>query len=371
MPDSIYEFLERRENKDIWREAVDQTDWRLLNPVDRSRLDRLIPAVSYPSRSILINRMVTHRPTLATIIAEDAEVPPSRPQMILNEELLGNCKIGKKYQWNERDQKQLIELQQGNLSTALKQAIEDYFFGTISDLVPAIYDKSMVLSMSIALTGSCTFTDPISKVKFSISYPVTSGHIPTALAGGALWSAPTTCTPLADLEAHAETVYNTVGRFPDSISMHRAQLRQVAASSEAKIAYLTRMGGSGTTSQDLTGVFISDRACMELIGERVNPFTGAEVIINDAKYSEEQANATISDKFFLAVGANTGYYQFGWDGYIERGFMPTIENRLASGIYVVNGQKVDDVPHRYWTTAVANFVPVVRDPRYIAARKVV
>jgi hypothetical protein len=370
MANSIFEFLERRENKEIWREAVDQTDWRLLNPVDRSRLDRLIPAVSYPSRSILINRMVTHRPTLATIIAEDAEVPPSRPQMVLNEELLGNCKIGKKYQWNERDQKQLLELQQGNLPQALKMAIENYFFGVISDLVPSIYDKSMRLAMDIALTGSCTFTDPISKAKFSISYTPTSGHIPSALTGANLWSAPTTCTPLANLEAHAETVYNTLGMFPASISMHRAQLRQVAASNEAKIAYLTRMGGSGTTSQDLTGVFISDKAVMELIGERVNPFGMAEVIINDAKYSEEQANGSISDKEYLAVGANSGYYMFGWDGYIERGFMPTIENRLAAGIYVVNGQKIDDVPHRYWTTAVANYVPVVRDPRYIAARKV-
>jgi hypothetical protein len=370
MTQSIFEFLERRENKDIWRDAVDQTDWRLLNPVDRSRLDRLIPATSYPSRSILINRMTYHRPTLATIIAEDAEVPPSRPQMTLNEELLGNCKIGKKYQWNERDQKQLLELQQGNLPQTLKQAIENYFFGNIAGLVPAIYDKSMRLAMDIALTGSCTFTDPISKVKFSMSYPVTSGHIPTALAGGDLWSAPTTCTPLTNLETHAETVYNTLGMFPSSVSMHRAQLRQVAASNEAKIAWLTRTGGSGTTSQDLTGVFLSDRQVMELIGERVNPFGMAEVIINDAKYSEEQSNATISDKFYLAVGANTGYYQFGWDGYIERAFMPTIENRLASGIFVVNGQKTDDVPFRYWTTAVANFVPVVKDPRYIAARKV-
>ena len=83
------------------------------------------------------------------------------------------------------------------------------------------------------------------------------------------------------------------------------------------------------------------------------------------------ANGTIADKDFLAVGANTGYYMFGWDGAIERGFVPTIENKLASGIYVVNGEKTNDVPHRYWSTAVANFVPVVRDPRYIAARKVV
>ena len=367
---SIYEFLERRENKNITREMVDQTDWRLLNPVDRSRLDRLIPATSYPSRSILINRMVNHRPTLATLIAEDAEVPPSRPQMILNEELLGNCKIGKKYQWNERDQKQLIELQRGNLDTATKQAIENYFFGTIADLVPAIYDKSMRLAMDIALTGACDFTDPISKAKFKISYSTTSGHIATALAGAALWSASTTATPLAGLEAHAEVLYNSLGRFPQSISMHRAQLRQVAATSEAKIAWLTRTGGSGTTSQDLTGVFLSDRMVMELIGERVNPFGMAEVIINDAKYSEELANGTISDKDFLAVGANTGYYIFGWDGAIERGFVPTIENRLQSGIFVVNGAKENDVPFRYWTTAVANFVPVVRDPRYIAARKV-
>jgi hypothetical protein len=370
MTQSIYEFLERRENKQVWREQVDQTDWRLLNPVDRSRLDRLIPATSYPSRSILINRMVNHRPTIATIIAEDAEVPPSRPQMILNEELLGNCKIGKKYQWNERDQKQLLELQQGNLAPATKMAIENYFFGTIGDLVPAIYDKSMRLAMEIALSGSTDFTDPISKAKFKISYSTTSGHIATALTGADLWSAPTTATPLAGLEAHAEVVYNTLGKFPDNISMHRAQLRQVAATNEAKIAWLTRTGGSGTTSQDLTGVFLSDMQVKELISERINPNTGAEVIINDAKYSEELANGTISDKFFLAVGANTGYYQFGWDGYIERGFVPTIENRLASGIYVVNGQKIDDVPHRYWTTAVANFVPVVRDPRYIAARKV-
>jgi len=378
MPDSIYSFLQRRENLEKQEFLVDQTNYQLQNPPELSDFDRVMPATFYADPLMIIRRFTKHRPTVATLISEDAEVPPSRPQFAMNEETLSRAKIGKKYAWKGADMDLLQKLNNPTTTPALRTLIENEFFGTVAGLVPAIYDKSKLLTVPVALTGSTTFTDPISGVQFALSYAdsLVAEHMPVPLTAGARWSIPATCLPLQNLQDHAEALYytssNPLGMYPSYVFMNRVNFIRIRDSNEAKIAYLRELGNSTSGTPDFSGLTIPDAYLEGMIARRVNPRGTCKVVQLDAKISEEQTNGTIIDKFLMAVDGNTDYYFFGWDGYIERAFTPPVESMGAGGgIYIVNGQKTDDIPHRYWTTAAANFVPIVRDPRMIAARRVV
>jgi len=374
MADSIYAFLERRENKEIIDKLVDQTDYLLRQPT--TDIELVIPATSYASRSLLINRFKGHRPLVGTLIAEDQSIPPSRPQMLLSEELLTNTKIGKGYEWNEMDQRLLLELQSSTMQAATKTAIEQNFFGNVASIVPGLYDKSLILAMQVAISGVCNFVDPISGVNFAVDYTgaIPTAHLPAALTTTNKWDAPLTCTPLTIIKNLTEQVYrrssDPIGEWAPYIFMHWEQLRQIAESNEAKIAFVRSQGNSTTGTPDLTGVYLDDDTAKGLVTKFGH---GVQVKLFDTKYSELQADKrTVLNKPFLAdTAGNTGYIFLAFESYIERAFVPTIEAKLSPGVYLVNGFQTDRVPHRYWTEGVANFIPFVADPRRIAAQKVV
>lgn len=379
MAGEILEYLNRQDIANSVRVLVDQTNYLLMNDEAIPVLDRVIAPKFYADTNLLLNRIKHHRPTVGTLVSKDAEIPPSRPRMTLTEDVLKDSRIGKKLQYGSETLAMLrkLNMMSGTNAIAYAEVVKEHFFGEISGLVPAIQDKSRLLSTQIALTGSCNFSDPISKVQFSVSYTTVASHMPNALTTTARWNQPTTCTPLANLNVHAETVYydpaggnDNLGRFPDYVFMNRLNMRRVADSNEGKIAFLTKFGGNGSTSQDLTGVYVTDEAIKAIIGERVNPRRPATVVEIDAMISEEQADGTITDKFLMDVNGSTDYYFFAWDGYIERAFVPCEEDG-TSGIFIVSGELTNDIPFKTWTTAVANYMPIVLDPRQICARKVV
>jgi hypothetical protein len=143
--------------------------------------------------------------------------------------------------------------------------------------------------------------------------------------------------------------------------MHFAQLRQIADSNEAKIAYLRTIGADSATP-DVTGVYLKDEQVIDMIKMRVRCQT---VELFDAQYSEEAEDGTVTDKFFLP----DNYYLFGRDGYLERALVPTVEKDFQPGVFV-HSKVVEESPRQERTVAVANGIPLVVDERYIAARKV-
>jgi len=378
MAGEILEYLNRQDIANSIRILVDQTNVLLMDTEAVPILDRVIAPKFYADTNLLLNRIKTHRPTVGTLVSKDAEIPPSKPRMTLTEDVLKDSRIGKKYQYGSETLALIrkLNMMAGNNAVAFADVVRKHFFGEISALIPAIQDKARLLSTQIALTGSCNFSDPISKVQFSVSYTTVASHVPSALTGNARWNQVTTCHPLDDLRDHAEIVYydpaggnDNLGRFPDYVFMNRVNLRRIADSDQGKLAYLLK-NGVGTTSQDLTAVYVPDQAIKAIIGERVNPRSPATVVEIDAMISEEQADGTIQDKYLMAVNGSTDYYFFAWDGYIERAFVPCEEDG-TSGIFIVSGEKKDDIPFKTWTTAVANYMPIVLDPRQICSRKVV
>lgn len=320
-------------------------------------------------RELLIARMSHRKLPMAQILAPNEEVKAVRPQMTLIEILNKNIKLGQKLVWTERDFELLNRLETqvaagGPGAATARQAIQDYFFGNVQQLVPSVYEKSLFLAMRVAVTGNCNYTDPISGEQVAISYSPTSGHIAATLTGNARWSQSTnaSCTPLANLEAHARTVYNNTGRWPQAVVMREANMRQVADSNEAKTAVLRKMGAD-STNPDLTGVYIGDAQARDLILERTR---ATELIMFDAQYTEDSAAGTQSDGYFLP----DDYYLFIYEpGYIERAFVPTVERDFAPGLYQIN-EIESRLPRREYSAIAGCFVPFVRDERYIVARNV-
>lgn len=360
---SVVEYLTREKRK--VDKIVDKTFFRLLEGT--AAIDALMPRRNYVDRSLLILKMVNHKPTIASLVAEEQEIPASRPQAQLTEDLLSNCKIGKQIIWKARDFEMMQKMkmmvgQMGDLGEQVIAGLEKHYFGAVADLVPSINEKALVLTMRVATGQTATFTDPLSGSKFTLAYPDTiAAHLPAALTGNARWSQPLTATPLQNLEDHATAIYNNLGMWMPTIVMHFSTLRQIANTAEAKIAAL-RMMGADASDPATTGFYLSDQAVMDLIMQRTRC---TKVELFDAQYSEEAANGTITDKYFL----DDNYYLFSKPGYIEQAFVPTVEKNFASGIYQ-NSRVLNDAPRVERSVAVGNMIPACFDPRCLAARRV-
>lgn len=367
---SVVEYL-TREQRTI-NKIVDQTFFRLLEGTQP--IDALIPRTNYVDRSLLLLKMKNHRPTVASLVAEEQEIPASRPQTQLNEDLLSNCKLGKQYIWKARDfelmqKMKMMAAGMGSLGTQVIQGLEKHYFGMVADLVPSINEKALVLAMRVATGQTATFTDPITGAKFTLSYPdIIPAHLPAPLTTTARWSQPLTAKPLQNLEDHARLIYDGgetgstgLGMWMPTIVMHFNTLRQIAKTNEAKTAKLANMGSNSSTV-DLDTVYFKDQEVMDLIMERTRC---TQVIIFDAQYSEENAAGIITDKYYL----EENWYFFAKPGYIEQAFVPTVEKDFQPGIYQAS-RVINDAPRVERTVAVGNMIPACFDPRCLAARKV-
>ncbi|PZV19203.1 MAG: hypothetical protein DCF22_00615 [Leptolyngbya sp.] len=360
---SIVELLSRKK-RDVDK-IVDITFFRMLEEV--SAIASIFPITNYVDREILLLKFKHNRPTIGSIVAEDQDIPATRPRSELREELFSNLKIGKKLLFLERDFELMFKMKTylgmtGAVQTQVAAEIEKHFFGLTADLVPSVIEKLTVLAFQVATTGACIYTDPLTNARVALTYPGTLATLlPAALTGNARWSQPATATPLTNLEGHATAHYDVLGSFPQKIIMRWSNLRQVANSVEAKTAVMRRSGADSTTP-DTTASYITDALATDLILERTR---AKELILFDAQYSEESASGVITDKYYL----DDNTYLFARDGQFERAFVPTVEKDFASGIFFV-AEQTSKSPRREHAIAVGNGIPFVSDDRYIAARKV-
>lgn len=379
MTQSIYEYFERRDRKAEAQKIVNQTHINLLEETP-TEFDAVFRAQFYPDPDMALIKVEGHRPTVATIVSDDAEIPVSRPRMTLTEDTIKDMRLVKKYAWTGKELKMFQKMQRSDINAELKAAYEEYFFGTVRSLPVAIQDKAKMLAVPIGLKGALTFSDPISGIPYEIDYTgyTVAEHLPAALTGNARWNQPTTCLPLQNLRDHSDAIFQTSSRplrkRPQYVFMDYAVFLLIRESNEAKLTWLATKGVATSDTPVLTGVKIPDDELKMMIAKMVNPDLPAKVVIMNSEISEEQTNKTIVDKPLFQADGSTNWYMFGWDGMIERAFFPSTESFLSgssAGIFLLNGQKVDSHPFRYWVEASANYMPLVPDPRMLAARKVV
>lgn len=361
MTASIAEFLTRRK-RDVDK-LVDQTFFRLLE--DTSGLLRIMPRTSYQNRKLLALRFKHNRPTIASVIAPEQEIPASRPRMDLTEDFYTNCKVGKQIVWKEQDFELVNDLQNLMLGTGGTQAvdaIERHYFGQVADLVPAIYDRSLTIGLQILTTGTCNFVDPLSGATFALTYSdLESTLFPAALAGNARWQQATTCTPLDNLENLADAYYDKNGSYAPFVVMSLKNFREIRNSNSAKIAVLRRAGADSATP-DTTGVYIEDPQAIDLILQRTR---AREVIIFDAEYSQENADGSVDTLRYMPQD----YVVLTSESVLEQAFVPTVENNFAPGIFNLS-EIVNRAPRVERSVAVGNMIPACFDRRKLCARKV-
>lgn len=344
---------------------VDETFFRVMQ--DDPILDGLIPATSYPTRELLLLKMQHNQPTIGNVYAEEQEIYNSRVQMRLNTELLTNCKIGKQYTWKAMD---YVEMDRLNTTFASYQgadevrvALENYFFGRAADLVPAIDDRAALIAINVAISGTGSFTDPLTGAQYALTYgQVSPALILPPLTGAARWTQPTG-NALLDLEQHAQAYFNRFGYFPRKIVMRYQMIRDIANQDATRTAIAQKSGYPVATGAAAPAYyFVEDSTVIDLIRSRLR---GATVILCDETYSEEDALGNIVDKYFLP--ANT--YFFIEEGLIEKAYVPTVEKDFAPGVFTL-AEVVSKLPRIERVAAVANVVPFVRDSRKLASRQV-
>jgi hypothetical protein len=342
-------------------------------------LDMFMPLVNYPDAHLAIMKMKTFAPTLARIGATDGEVRPERSKVTLDVERLGNLKIYKSRLLTEEDANTLQRAKVLDIlgSPQAAQAIRDMYLSTPALLAQSCINLATVLALRVAISGACLYTDPVTDIAAELSYAssIPSGHIAATKTGNARWSQLATANGIQDLLDHMNVYYNTLRRFPPYVIMGRTEALNLVsqASTKEQVARLKGMlTEAGTvdaaaianmpqpTLDDVAGV-ISNR----LMGTSGRSGT-TQLIVSDAIYynSDESGNPTTTAPYIPA-----GYYLFATPGYMERAIVPSAENNYLGGLITVP-EAVSKVPMRDKLTVVGRMVPLVADPRLLAARNV-
>ena len=360
MPSSILEYLNRRTNEVT--AVADQTFFRLLEST--APIESAIPINSYASRELLVAKVSHNRMPIARILAPGEELKATKPQMTLIEAIAKNVKLGQKLVYTEPDYELMHRLQMqasigGAAGQAATQAIEQYFFGNVANLVPSVYDASLVLGTKIAVTGNCNYTDPLTGNSIAISYSPPSGNMIAPLTGNARWSQPATCTPLANLEAHAKAYYNLIGRWPDQVVMGWQTLRYLAEATDTKTSFYRRAGGSAAAAPEL---YVEDDQAADLIKTRTRCNS---VLLFDAQYTNEDSAGNQTNSYFLPPD----YYFFTQPDFIERAFVPTVERDFEPGLFQISDVE-SRLPRVEYSAIAGAFIPYVKDERFIAAANV-
>lgn len=352
------------------QKIVDMTFFRLLESDDSIFAD-IAPIVDYVDVMLLIMKFSKSKPTIASLVSDEQELPTGRARIQISEETLTEARFGKQYVFKNHDFKAFKRLEDAIRraeSSELVEAFEGVFLGLAEDLAPSIVEKMTVLLMDVLTTGSCNFIDPLTGVRFQLAYPdtITSGPnqllFTSAPVAGTEVNNPT-ANSLAQLDAHAMAYYNNFGIFPPRIYMRWSNIRDIAAQTATRLALAQRNGYTiaANDTTNLNAVYVSDEQVTDLVSQRLR---GAEIKLMDNMYSEENEAGVITDKYFLS----DNFYFFAEPGMAERSFVPTPEKDFEKGIYVA-AKDIDDAPRIERLAGVGAGIPTVFDSRKLAARR--
>lgn len=365
MPLSFVEFFEGTHYGNNQRQSnviVDETFFRLMEGT--STIERLIPATSYVNSKILLSRMSYSRPTIASIVAPEQEIPNQSSRMTLDSERIGKLKIAKQRIWKENDYEMLRELDSLPASSEIAMAIKKHFLGTPAELTDSIYEKSIMLAIKIAITGECIFEDPLTGAEVELSYNdrTFADLMPAPLTGTNVWTDTANAQGLVDLELHARAHFDRFGMYASDLTMREPMIRMLKFQDSVKVAALARRGASQRDAEIVESLYLADQEVIDLIKDRTK---AQNVETFDAMYSEEQADGAVIDRYYL----DDNYYFFSMPGNIERAFIPTVERNFQAGIYT-RTKEISDAPKIERTVGVGNCAPFCRDARKLAARRV-
>lgn len=342
----VKDFLDK--HKYTIDKQVDITTQELL--MREGLIQTYFPIDTYTDFDVMILR-VRQNKQLAHIIGIDGEIPESKAgsmSMAIAQEI----KIGRSHVYTESDMK-LLKRWQENIR-GIPDDVRDYFFGTAASHPQAILDTHNLLCVQLMYSGTINYTDPITEVAVSQTYPTESWQYPSALSGGARWNQATgNC--LTNLRDHAREYRRRLGFTPD-ILINEDTVDLMLEQTAVKEAALARKG----VNLDTAGVAAYDVSIDEL-QDLLDVRRAGTLRIFDEKYEDFDG----VEQFFMPEG----YYAFAIPDMGDSGLMPVPSNNMASGIYVFS-EELSKEPPKDRTVGVANTAIVVDDIRRLAGRKV-
>lgn len=367
---SILDFYTKQPQK--LKKVVDTTFGGLLND-NESELAQLAPVRNYRDAELLIMRFNRTKPTVASIVGDEQELPVQRARATLTEDFLNETRIGKQYVFKNTDFKAMLKLEKAlrdkDAPPELIKEFKRIFFGYAEDLPIAVVEKLTILMIQAFCKASIDFEDILTKARFTISYPdaITTGGDTTQLmftntpTTPLAWNTPDTATGLRNLELHALAWFRNFGSFPPSLYLRYNLFLDLKAQTSTKQAIAVRRG-YGATVGDIAAMYLEDADVLEVIRQRTKC---QKIVFLDDIYSEESESGVVSDKYFLPDDT----YFFTEPGIAERAFVPTPEKDFEPGIYV-KARELDDAPRKERIVGIGAGIPAIFDGRKIAARKV-
>lgn len=372
---SFVEFYNRRTRR--VSQVVDQTEWELRQST--APIDRFAPTVNYDTTKLLWLQM-KGTITVASVVGPEDELPNSKGFMQLDERFLAELRIGRQHIFGKDEYDLLHDLEMnfnesnaGNpQAQAVVRAAEEYLIGIAQNMPISIDAKHLILQLKVYTSGTCIYTDPLSKKEIELIYPdIVSSLLPSALTGNNVWSNAANANGLENLRVHAEAYRAVHGRKPQVLVAHYTNLEQLALQTTTLNALGATAGTDGTLASSLfipvnydpeTLMLDRESALYMLIRSRTNV---EDVMVFDAQYKEELEDGTFREAPYLPEN----YYFFASDGMGERARVPFVENNWQPGVFV-RTKELDDAPKKERLAGLTAGVPFVPDARKIAARKV-
>jgi len=340
-------------------------------------LSAFFPLVNYPDMQLALMKLIASKPTLANVIAIDGDIPLKREFVSLTRENIGHCKVGAARMFVESDFDTLREAEKLAAigSTLASQAIRDAYLQSPIMLTQGVINLHSMLSIRTACTGACSYYDVESKVPYELSYTsqIPTAHLPVPLTTTRRWSILATATGIQDIVDHATAYYQTFRRFPRNIVMGLIEATSLRNQASTKLAIAKNKGVfiSGVPTADEIAAI--DAPTLEEISMCIaKKLTGVgsqatmiNFIVSDALfYRRDESGVLVSGSYIPA-----GYYFFAENGFIERAIVPTASNNYSGGLSTTTEILRKEPPQEQVTVA-GRAVPLVSDPRLIAARNV-
>jgi hypothetical protein len=383
MADTFAEFLSSKTIRRRVDQLVWQTDWQLGymdnyaprgdGGLERPQtvVDEVFPPASYQSIELLLNKYRGNM-AVASLVGPDDPLPNIRGRATVTEERLARLYIGGQHVWSHAEYDMLHKLGvysgQGPNNQATATALEEHIIGTAAALPTAIDAKHLILMFLMGCHGSLTYTDPLTGVRAGLNLTDTVGaHLPTA--PGTLWDNPA-ATGLTHIENICEAYRSTLGIKPPMVFMHYDELKDLSQQTATRAQIAARMGTDAGLSDDLyipvsydpNTYELNEGMLLDAIRDRAGPI---RVIVFDAKYSEEDREGNITERFFLPKG----FMMFARPGLGEKARLPFKENAWQPGVSVIT-EEISKHPLQERISGMTSGVPFFADGRYIAAQRV-
>lgn len=340
------------------------------------------PETSYLSFDAAFMKFKNKRPLLAFIRGEDGEVIVDRESFEMNEERIGNVNISRGVVWTEADFKVIKKIEDmrsaggaGNIAAAREML--DVFMATPARLTESWANTLMMLCMRVAVSGKALYTDEFSNISVEIDYTpqIPAGGLAATKTGNARWSQAATADGIADLATHLNAIYGYLRMFPPAVAMGYLEADSLRRQNSTKVRVARMKGTLGDGIDPTAGAIanlpipsladVQAALALELTSAAQSSATPPQLVVSDAIfYRRTKAGAIVQGTFLPA-----GYYVFMWPNYVEAARFPTVSNNFAGGLATVT-ERSTFIPVTEKLAVDGVGIPLVPDPRYLAARNV-